>query len=204
MVRSAFDIDIDIPTGVDITTIFPEFVQASRVEKGKLVPHPCGGYFASVPIDPVTGLCATPFGDAEEYGWTKIDFLHLSLLNTIESRDDLLQLVDTEPDWDLLQDPNVVAGLFQLKNSYDFVKQMKPRSVEDLADVIAIIRPEKRHLLDRYVADKNRTRKVLFQIGEEGAGSFKKAHAIAYALMIVLQLNSHRTAIVERSGAILL
>lgn len=204
MVSSTFDIDIDIPTRVDIATIFPEFVQASRVDKGELVPHPCGGYFANVPTDPVTGLCATPFGDAERYGWTKVDFLHLSILNGIESREALLKMVDAEPDWDLLQDPNVVAGLFQLKNSYEFVKRMKPRSVEDLADVIAIIRPEKRHLLEQYVANKNRTRQILFQVGADRAGSFKKAHAIAYALMIVLQLNSHRAAIVGRSGAIAL
>ncbi len=202
--RSAFDIDIDIPTGLDISTIFPEFTRASRVEKGSLVPHPCGGYFVTVPKDPVTGLCATPFGDAEGYGWTKVDFLHLSLLTNVQSHTELLQLANTEPDWTLLEDPNVVAGLFQLKNSYDFVKRMKPKSVDDLADVVAIIRPEKRHLLDGYTANKNRTRQVLYSIASDGSGSFKKAHAIAYALMIVVQLNLHRSSVVNRSGAVLL
>lgn len=183
------DIDIDIPSYVPINKIFPTVIKASQLKGKQLVPHPCGVYFENVPVDWVTGLSAIPYTSAEEHGFTKIDFLHLSFLNGIQSRTRVLELSKREPDWSLLTNPDVVVTLFQLKNSWEFVDVMKPKSIIELADVLAIIRPSKRHLLRRYVVDRITTRTLLYKDSESDHAAFRKSHAIAYAHVIVMQLN---------------
>ena len=63
---------------------------------------------------------------------------------------------------------------------------MKPTSVEQLAAVLAIIRPAKRGLLGK---DWNTVFDTVWQKPTDGTYYFKKAHAISYAMAIVLQLN---------------
>ena len=63
---------------------------------------------------------------------------------------------------------------------------MKPKSVEELAEVLAVIRPAKRHLLNE---SKEKISKEVWIKPDDGSYYFKKAHAIAYALSIVVQLN---------------
>lgn len=185
-----FDIDIDIPSHIDITKIFPSAVVASRVDKGELVKHNCGVYFQNVPIDAITGFAALPYKTAADLGFTKVDFLHLNLLNSFRTKAEVRQAISSEPDWTLLQDPEIVSRLFHLKNSFEFLSKLKPQSVVELADVVAIIRPAKRALLDRYMRDKVRTRPLLYRLDGDDKTSFRQSHAIAYALSIVMQLNT--------------
>ena len=63
---------------------------------------------------------------------------------------------------------------------------MKPKSVEELAEVLAVIRPAKRHLLNE---SKEKISSEVWVKPDDGSYYFKKAHAIAYALSIVVQLN---------------
>ena len=182
------DIDIDFPTSFDPTSVFKEAVRASQVRDNELTPHPCGVYFQTIPTDGLTGLAAIPYDKAEELGYLKVDMLHLTVLNHFKSKDEIRQLISQEPDWTLLNKRDNVEKLFQLHKHYDLVSQVNPRSVQEIADCIALIRPGKKHLLEEYLVDRETTRKELYRKAEDGY-SFKKSHAISYALTIILQLH---------------
>ena len=83
--------------------------------------------------------------------------------------------------------PSAVLKLFQLAKHYDLLQQIKPSSVEEIADVLALIRPGKSTLLGLYLKDKVVARKMLYLSSEDF--SFKRSHAISYALVVVLQLH---------------
>lgn len=183
------DIDIDTPTTFEPTSLFKEAVVASMVRNGELVKHPCGHYFQNISVDPETNLAAIPYEEAENLGYFKIDFLHLSILDFVESKQQLRALIHKEPKWDLLCDKNVVSKLFQLHRHYNIISKIKPRSVNELADVIALIRPNKRHLLTDYLQDRVKVSPLLYRQKDDDKSSFKRSHAIAYALTVVLQLH---------------
>jgi hypothetical protein len=182
------DVDIDIKPGTNIQQLFPSSIAASRLQDDKLQKHPVGVYLQNIPTDPITHLAAIPYNNTEEYGYFKIDFLNLNLLDFFNSKEEIRELINTEPNWSLLQDPDVVSKLFQLSKHYNIIQLMKPKSIEDLADCIAIIRPTKKHLLDEYIKDKYLVRKNKLYV-KQHASDYRKAHAIAYATNIVLQLH---------------
>lgn len=181
------DIDIDCQTHFDPQSLF-DVTAASQIKQQKIVKHPCGVYFQMIPVDPITKLAAIPYSEAEQQGYFKFDFLHLSVLDIFTSKDQLRKLSKIPPDWLLLTDPNVVAKLFHLRDQFKVVNRVRPKTVEELADCTALIRPGKRLLLDTYVKNKELARKVLYQQSEEGY-TFKRSHAIAYAMTIVVQLH---------------
>lgn len=182
------DIDIDFPTKFDLNSVIRHAIPASMVKKGELAKHNCGYYFQNIPIDKHTGYAAIPYEKAEELGYFKIDFLHLSLLDNVKSKEELRQMIAKEPNWELLQDPNVVVKLFQIHKNVDLLQAIKPKSVQELADAIALIRPGKRHLIDRYLSNPQEVRQELYKRDGDGY-YFKKSHAISYALTIVAQLH---------------
>lgn len=181
------DIDIDLSPDFQSKELFPQAVCASRVEENKLKKHPVGLYFQSVPVDAVTGLCAIPYDDAEEFGYYKIDMLHVNVLKHFNSKEEMRQLQKKEPNWKLLEDEKVVEKLFHLGKHYDVVSKVKPKTVQELADVFALIRPNKVKLLDKYLKNPEKIRVELFT--KRDATDMRKAHAIPYALLIVLQLH---------------
>ena len=182
------DIDIDITGNFDTKLVFPGSVRASIYKDRKLTPHPCGVYFQQIPEDPVSKLAAIEYKTAEELGCFKIDFLHLTVYDYFSSREEIQELLEHEPDWDLLQHPSVVSQLFQLSKHLSLLQQCKPRSIEEVADVLALIRPQKRFMLQAYLRDPSKIRESLYKIDGEGY-AFKKAHAISYSLVVVLQLH---------------
>lgn len=182
------DIDIDLPPSFDPLKVFPEWVKASMVQNEVLRPHPCGVYPQTIPKDKVTGLAAIPYETAEDVGYFKLDFLHLSVYQHFESREEILQLLEIEPDWTLLQVPSVVEKLFQLSKHLELLRKVKPKSLEDIADALALIRPGKMELLPLYLNDKIKARGLLYQKGADGY-SFKRSHSLSYAMVVVLQLH---------------
>lgn len=180
------DIDIDFPSTFDPSKYF-DTVHASMVQNNALVSHPCGEYFQRIAKDKITGLAAIPYKEAEKLGYFKIDFLRLSVLNVFENKDQIRTLLKREPDWTLLENPDVVSKLFQIHKHFDVISQLKPKSVQELADCVAIIRPGKKKLLAAYIKDKHVICKELYR--KEHKSDFRRSHAIAYALTIVLQLH---------------
>jgi hypothetical protein len=181
------DIDIDTPSTFNIDEHF-KVTHAMMLQKGDIKQHPVGVYFQNIPSDPLTHLAAIPYKKAEEHGYTKIDFLSLHLLDAFESKKEITALLKLEPNWKLLTDKDIVTQLFHLHNHFTLVNKIRPTSIQELADVLALIRPAKKHLVERYRKNKKKTRIELYRMtGEKGI--FKKSHAISYALNIVLQLH---------------
>lgn len=183
------DVDIDFQTDFNPLDHFKTAVCASRVQNGELKKHNAGVYLQNIPIDKMTGIAAIPYEQAQELGYFKIDFLHLSFLDNFESKQEIRALLKKEPDWLLLQSPDVVSKLFQLHNHFELVAKVKPTSVQELADCIAIIRPAKRYLLNAYLKNRDIIRTELYRKPDDGRAYYKKPHAISYALTIVLQLH---------------
>jgi len=182
------DIDIDISPKFSALKLFDgRVVQASRVEKGELTNHPVGIYFQGMAKDPFTGFAAIPYDVAEEEDYFKIDFINNLSLNAFESKDEMNRLLDIEPDWSIMDDPDNVNKLFHLSGHFELVAQIEPKSILEVADVIAFIRPGKYKLLDKYLKNKKLGRKELYTVREKS--HMKKSHALAYALLVVLQLH---------------
>lgn len=187
------DIDIDIAPEVDIEALFPNVIRASRIEDGELKKHNVGYHFQDIAVDPITGLAAIPakpdkpVNQLEEHGYTKIDMLPVNLLRHFESKEEMLELQKKEPDWSMLLDEAVVSQLFHLGKHFHVVSRVKPRSVVALADVFALIRPNKIKMLDKYLSNPDKHREELFT--KEDPSDMRRAHALPYALLIVLQLH---------------
>lgn len=182
------DVDIDCQVTFDPTKVFPLWLRASVVREGKLTPHPCGVYPQSTAKDPLTGLSAIPYDQAGDFGFLKVDFLHLNLLSRVKSRAELEELVSVEPNWTLLQLDSTHPKLFQLSKHGEMLKAIKPSNIQTVSDCMALIRPGKKVLLGLYLKARDQARQVLYAKDENGY-SFKKSHAIAYSYNIVIQLH---------------
>ena len=165
---------------------------ASILEKGDLRKHNVGVYFQDIPVDPLTGFASVPYEEAEERGYFKLDFLNLHAYRNVNSEAHLLDLIQREPEWDLLTCKEVCEQLFQLGGvingipTYELVDAYKPRSIEDLAIFLALIRPRKKHLIGQEWED---IKQEIWLPGDESLYGFKKAHAISYAHVILVEMN---------------
>jgi DNA polymerase III alpha subunit len=182
------DVDIDTHPAFRPEKYFPNWVRAAVMKDGRVSSHPCGVYPQAIPKDPFTGLAAIPYEDAEDLGYLKVDFLHLEFYKNFTKRSEIDELLKVEPDWTLLQLPSTWPKLFQLSKHGELLQKVKPKSLEDLADVMALIRPGKKMLLPLYLKAKQGTRQGLFAKDDEGY-SFKKSHALGYSLVVWLQLH---------------
>jgi len=179
------DIDIDFIDRTEALKLF-DHIPASRIDSGKLVKHNTGVYLHQVPVDPISGLCQIPYEQAEKEGYFKIDFLNVSLYKGIKNEEHLIQLMNQEPLWDLLEDDLFTDLLFHVNGHGNILRQLKPKSVEELSAVLAIIRPAKRYLLDKD------WKTILNEVWVKPSNDeyyFKKSHATAYAVAIVVQMN---------------
>jgi hypothetical protein len=183
------DIDIDLRSDFDVQKVFDNVIPASIFRNKELIKHVCGAYFQSIPTDPITGFAAIPYDVAGDIGFFKIDFLHSSAYDYFESREEIELLLEKEPQWELLQIPSVVQILPQVSKHLSILQKLKPRSILELADMLALIRPGKYFLIDKYLENKDYIRKKYLYVSDEDKYTFKKAHALAYAQMIVLQLH---------------
>lgn len=179
------DIDIDFLDREKALKLF-KHVRASRVENGRLVKHNTGVYLHQVPVKAVEGVCAVPYDEAEEQGYFKIDFLNVGLYKGVRDEAHLVQLMNTEPLWDLLLDDNFNNLLFHVNGHGGILREMKPRCVQELAAVLAMIRPAKRHLIGK---SWDEVMKEVWTKPENDEYYFKKSHATAYAVAIVVQMN---------------
>lgn len=180
------DIDLDFLDRDQALCLF-KHVTASRNENGKLVKHNTGVYLHNVPLNAETNLCAVPYDIAEEKGFFKIDFLNVGMYKGVKDENHLIQLMNTEPLWDLLEQDDFVNLLFHVNGHGSILRQLKPNSVEKLAAILAIIRPAKRYLVGESWS------KILSEVWQkpenENEYYFKKSHATAYAVAIVVQMN---------------
>lgn len=180
--RSIFDIDIDTASSTD-KSLYGIPAMIYNEEQERIAPHPSGVYLEDVPIDHKTNLCSFDYKYGDDNGFMKVDVLHNSVYDVFTSKEEVLTASEGDIDWSVLSDRSVVESLPHIAKHYDTIQKVKPKSVEDLADVLALIRPGKISLLDSYIKNKKQTRRNLYKRPATGM-YFKKSHAISYALMI--------------------
>ncbi|MBC8435810.1 MAG: hypothetical protein H8D84_02370 [Proteobacteria bacterium] len=179
------DVDIDFFDRDGTLKLF-KHAPASIIKDDKIEKHKTGVYFHAVPTHPITGHSTLDYKKAEERGYFKIDCLNVNIYKNIKSEQELVELMIEEPDWDILKDPKVVENLFHLNSHFNIVSKLEPKNIEQLAAVLAIIRPAKRGLMYKNWVD---ILKEVWLKPTDGSYFFKKSHAIAYAHAIIVQMN---------------
>jgi hypothetical protein len=179
------DIDIDTKNRSDLLNLI-KHTPAGIVKDDVIKKHNTGVYVTDIPIDPFQSVSSIDYTEAEDRGYFKLDILNVSIYEDVKDEDHLLKLISAEPDWSLLEHKEIVEQLFHIHNHFDIVSKLKPKSVEDLAAVLAIIRPAKRNLLNE---SWTTIRETVWEKPQDGTYFFKKSHAVGYAIAIVLQLN---------------
>jgi len=127
-----------------------------------------------------------PYEQAEEQSFFKIDFLNVGIYKGVRDEAHLNQLMETEPLWDLLEQDDFSNLLFHVNGHGGILRQMKPSSVEQLAAILAMIRPAKRYLIGK---EWTTVMKEVWTKPENDEYFFKKSHATAYAVAITVQMN---------------
>tara|TARA_B100000686_G_scaffold112036_2_gene119542 strand:- start:4689 stop:5264 length:576 start_codon:yes stop_codon:yes gene_type:complete len=179
------DIDIDLKNRDDVLTKLkhiPASIITDSVKK-----HNTGVYFHDMPYDPSTNLSTINYKEAEDLGYFKIDLLNVNIYEYVSNEAHLNRLLEREPDWDLLLHKEIVEQLFHIHDHYDIVAQMQPKSIDQLAMVLAIIRPAKRQLLGE---SWQTIQEQVWSKPKDNSYYFKKSHAVSYAYAIIVQLNS--------------
>lgn len=182
-----FQADIDIDFG-DRERVLEHIkhIPASIHRDGEVVPHNTGVYVNNIPKHPITRLASIDHKEAEQRGYVKLDFLNVSVYQQIHSEEELDVLMSTEPPWHRLQEPEFVEKIIHIGNHYDIVKKLQPKTVDEMAAVLAIIRPSKRYLLNKDWATINQE---VWTKPADGSYYFKKSHATSYAYLVVVHMN---------------
>jgi hypothetical protein len=179
------DIDIDFVDRDSALDLF-KHIKASRVDEGKLVKHNTGVYLHEVPVNAIEDLCAVPYEEAEDRRYFKVDFLNVGIYKGVRDEAHLVELMNREPLWDLLLEDDFATNLFHVNGHGDILRQTKPKSIQELAAVLAMIRPAKRYLVGK---DWKVVMSEVWAKPENADYFFKKSHATAYAVAIVVQMN---------------
>ena len=187
------DLDLDMSAKTNDAMLKSlHHIPASKLNEKGIFPHGVGNYFMDIPTDRLTGLASIDYKRAEEeFGYVKVDFLHNTVYDRFENRQELLDIVDKEPDWSLLYKKSVLERLPHISNYYTLINQLpKIDSIEKLAMFIAIIRPAKKYLIS--IVEKEGWNSIINDIWvkEDNGYQFKKSHAIAFAIMIKVALLS--------------
>ena len=179
------DIDIDFLDREKALSHF-KHIRARREDDGKILKHNTGVYMHEVPFDPVNNLCSVEYDKAEEQGLFKLDFLNVSLYQGIHNEKHLTELMEREPLWELLEQDDFTDLLFHVNGHGQILRKLKPTSIPQLAAALAMIRPAKRHLIDQTWPD------IMTEVWKKPKTDeyfFKKSHATAYAVAVVVQMN---------------
>jgi hypothetical protein len=179
------DIDIDFADRTKALEKF-KYVTAAIEDNGIFKKHNTGIYCTSVPYNPITGLSTVDYKSAEDRGYFKIDFLNVNIYKDVKDEEHLKKLMETEPLWDLLLQDDFSNLLFHVNGHGTILREMAPQSIEQLAAVLGMIRPAKRHLIGK---DWDTVLREVWVKPEGDDYYFKKAHAVAYAVAIVVQMN---------------
>lgn len=180
------DIDIDFGNREEALALL-KYIPASINRDGNWVQHNTGIYATRIPTDPFTGRASIDHQDADNRGYTKLDFLNVSLYKQVRSEQHLTDLLAKEPEWDRLYDPEFCAKLIHIGNHYDTLIKMPEavNSIPRMSMFLSVIRPAKRHLIGKAWVD---VAKTVWTKEDEGY-AFKKSHAVAYAHLVVVNMN---------------
>ena len=185
--RFASDVDIDFGDRTRALELL-KTTPASILRDGKLIKHNTGVYPTDIPVDPFMGVASIDYESAEDRGYMKLDFLNVSLYTQIKSESHLLELMAQEPEWDRLYDPVFCEQLIHIGNHYKTLIKMPEacNSIPRMAMLLSVIRPAKRHLIGKTWKEVAET---VWESDPNGGYGFKKAHGVAYAHLVVVNMN---------------
>lgn len=186
------DLDVDMSQKTRDTIIKKLYhIPASKINDKGINPHGVGVYFCNIPYDRLTGLASLDYKHAEEdLGYIKIDFLHNSIYDSFDDRQQLFNVMEQEPNWNLLYKKEVVEQLPHINNYFTLLNQLpKIDSVDKLAMFIAIIRPAKKYLISEVTNNGWNSIIDKIWIKEDTGYMYKKSHAVAYALSITVAMS---------------
>ena len=176
------DIDIDF---ADRSIILDKIQhRVAKLDSGKK--HNTGVYATEIPHNPVDNISTIEHKTAEDRGYFKLDFLNVSIYKDVKDEAHLQELMERKPIWQLLEHKDFVDKVFHLSGHDTLLKQLKPTSVQQVAATLAIIRPAKRHLADKSWEE---IEKEVWLKPTNNEYYFKKAHAFAYAMSVVVHMN---------------
>lgn len=174
--------DIDIDTS-DRTALLDglKFISAKLKDGRK---HPSGIYVQNIPHD-LEDMSTLTYEEAEQIGYFKLDILNNSTYQGL-TPEQVDRYAEQEPDWSLFEVKEIVDELPHVNGYHELLGRLKPTSIEQLAQILAIIRPAKRHLINKGWDEISPT--VWIRDGDEYY--FKRSHALAFALSIIVKLNA--------------
>ena len=176
------DIDIDFADRDIVLSHIQHRV--AKLDSGKK--HNTGVYVNEIPHNPVDNLSTIEHKAAEERGYFKLDLLNVSIYKDVRDETHLQELLERTPQWNLLEYDEFTNLLFHVNGHGNLLRTLKPSTVEQLAAVLAIIRPAKRHLANE---SWETIMKEVWTKPTDGAYYFKKAHAVSYAMAVVVHMN---------------
>jgi hypothetical protein len=176
------DIDIDFADRDIVLSKIQHRVAILNAEKK----HNTGVYVTEIPHNPVDNFSTIDYKTAEERGYFKLDFLNVSIYKDVKDEAHLTELMERTPQWNLLEHDEFTNLLFHVNGHGELLRMLKPSSVEQLAAVLAIIRPAKRHLANE---SWETIMKEVWTKPKDGEYYFKKAHAMSYAMAVVVHMN---------------
>ena len=176
------DIDIDF---ADRDIILSQLEhRVAKLNTGKK--HNTGVYATEIPHNPIDNLATVEHKAADKRGYFKLDFLNVSIYKDVRDEAHLTELMQRKPIWQLLEHTDFSDKVFHLNGHNELLKQLKPSSVDQLAATLAIIRPAKRHLANE---SWETIMKEVWTKPTNGEYFFKKAHAVSYAVAVVVHMN---------------
>ena len=175
------DIDIDF---ADRNVVLNKLKhRVAKLDTGKK--HNTGVYFTEVPHNPLDNVSTLDYKQAEDRGYFKIDFLNVSIYEKVKNEKHLVELMTKAPMWQLLEAKDFSDQVFHLNGHSAILQKLKPTSIEQLAAVLAIIRPSKRYLINKSWEE---IMKEVWVKPKEGY-FFKKSHATSYAVAVIVHMN---------------
>ncbi len=176
------DIDIDF---ADRDIILSQLEhRVAKLNTGKK--HNTGVYATEIPHNPIDNISTIEHKAADERGYFKLDFLNVSIYKEVRDEAHLTELMDKEPIWELLQHDDFSNNVFHLNGHGDVLRTMQPKTVEQLAAVLAVIRPAKKHLVNQ---PWETVLKEVWTKPKNGDYYFKKAHSLSYAFAVIVHMN---------------
>lgn len=185
MKKINFDIDIDFADR-DSALAGLKHARAMIARDSKTEKHNTGVYFQPIPRDPATNLATIDYKEAEKLGYFKVDFLNAGVYDGVKDDEHLKRLLAQEPKWELLLEKDFVELLFHVGDYANLLREYKPNSVVQLAMLLAMIRPGKKHLQGKSWKE---IEQEVWVRPTDGSYFFKKSHSISYAVAITVQMN---------------
>lgn len=183
------DIDVDV-SNRELALRGLSYIPASIIRDNKITKHNTGVYFHAMPTDPITDIASIGYDRAEEIGCFKVDILNVSVYSMVRDEEHLLDLMSRPLDWKVFEDPDFVKQLFHLGNYRQLTSKLKPKSIRDIAIVLALIRPGKRHLqskCEQFGFDS--VENEVWTHDQKNGYIFRKSHAISYAFLVYVHAN---------------